>query len=83
MGLSSTRGRRNNLTGRLRELADELEPVKPPWFVNHPEHRSRTPSMGWWWVPAGQQYPVYLGHNHIVAEMQLRDVLAGQELPRD
>jgi hypothetical protein len=42
MGLSSTRGRRNNLTGRLRELADELEPVKPPWFVNHPEHRSRS-----------------------------------------
>lgn len=79
MGLSRTKGRKNNLTDRLRDLAGELEPTKMPWFVTQPDRR--TPSQGWWWVPTGQAFPIFLGHNHIVAEVQLRSLLDAQELP--
>jgi hypothetical protein len=82
MGLARANGRKANLTDRLRELAGELEPVKMPWFVNQPAYRSRTPSQGWWWIPGGQEYPVFLGHNHITAEVQLQTLLDGQELPK-
>lgn len=82
MGLARANGRKANLTDRLRELAGELEPAKAPWFVSQPTFRSRTPSQGWWWIPAGQEHPAYLGHNHITAEVQLRTLIDGQELPR-
>jgi hypothetical protein len=81
MGLSRSNGKRNTYADRLRLIAGELEPVKGPWFVSQPEFRSQTPSMGWWWIPPASAHPAYLGHNHIVAEMELRKLIAAGELP--
>jgi hypothetical protein len=78
MGLArDKKGRKANLTQRLRLLAEDLEPAKAPRYVAHPG--GRTPSQGWWWIPKGHQYPVLLGHNHIVAETQLRHLLEALE----
>lgn len=70
--------RDNNHTRRPGALAAGLTPARLPWFVSQPQFRSRTPSIGWWWIPVGHQHPVYLGHNHIVAEVQLRSLLDAQ-----
>lgn len=77
MGLARIRGRKANLTERLRLLASELEPKRGPWYVSQPA--GRTPSQGWWWIPRAHQHPVLLGHNHIVAEVQLRTLLDALE----
>lgn len=63
--------RRANLRGarRLAAIADELEPDRAPWWVSQPAHG--TPAQGWWWLPDGAAAPVFLGHNHIAAEMAL------------
>jgi hypothetical protein len=73
--------RDNNHTRRLAKVAAPLEPVRPPWFVRQPAFRSRTPSMGWWWIPAGHEHPVFLGHNHIIAEVQLLGLIESLEKP--
>lgn len=82
MGLARVEGKRANLTDRLGELARELLPAKPPWWVERPSFRTGTPAQGWYWIPAGQSHPLLLGHNHISAEMQLLQLLEGQEKPR-
>ena len=84
MGVSqaATGGSRNSYARRLWKLAGELEPVRLPWYESQPRWNSPTPSPGWWWIPKGHELPVYLGHNHVVAEVQLRTLLDGQELPR-
>jgi hypothetical protein len=56
---------------RLARIAAELEPARPPWWVSHPRPRGATPAQGWYWIPAGGRHPVFLGHNHIVAELAL------------
>ena len=81
MGLARINGERNNLTRRLGELAAALEPARAPFYVSQPDRR--TPSPGWWWIPSGLARPVYLGHNHIVAEVELRGLLDALELPDD
>lgn len=73
---------RDNSTWRLERLTRPLEPVKAPWYVSQPDFRSNTPSNGWWWIPRGAQHPVYLGHNHIVAEVQVRALLDALEKPK-
>jgi hypothetical protein len=67
---------------RLRRLCAELEPARVPWYVDRPSFRSATPSAGWWWIPRGGERPEYLGHNHIVAEVQLQSLLESLEKPR-
>ncbi len=74
-------GSRKSATRRLWSLAAELEPVKLPWYESQPRWGSTTPSPGWWWTPAGHTLPVYLGHNHVVAEVQLRALIDSQDLP--
>jgi hypothetical protein len=74
-------GGSTNYTHRLGQIAAELEPMRAPWFVGS-QFDKQTPSMGWWWIPHGAQHPAFLGHNHIVAEVELRQLIAAQELPR-
>lgn len=73
MGLNRTQGRRNSAAQRLAILAQPLEPARTPWWVDQPG--GATPSQGWWWIPRGAQLPTYLGHNRIVAEAALRNLL--------
>lgn len=73
------KGRKTNLTHRLKALAGELEPTKLPFYVDRPG--GHTPAPGWWWIPKGTRYPQYLGHNHINAEIQLRQLLNAQDKP--
>lgn len=73
MGLYRTAGRRNNAAQRLAHIAEPLTPARAPWWVSQPG--GLTPSQGWWWRAAGSQHPTFLGHNHIVAEIKLRELV--------
>lgn len=75
-------GRSRGLRGahRLRAIARELEPRRGPWWVCQPG--GRTPAQGWWWIPPGGKAPVLLGHNHIVAEVRLRELVDAEYAPR-
>lgn len=64
---------------RLHRVAAPLEPQELPYHVASADRRHR--ATGWYWRPAGVGHPVYLGHNHIVAEMALLEVLDRQEAP--
>lgn len=73
MGIARTNGRESNHHQRLAVIAGELEPARAPFWVSQPA--DRTPSQGWWWTPSGLADPVYLGHNHVVAEIALRHTI--------
>jgi hypothetical protein len=61
-------------------IAAVLQPERGPWWVDQPG--GRTPSQGWWWIPAGERYPQYLGHNAAVAEVNLVQLLDAELAPR-
>ena len=69
MGIARTNGKASNHTQRLGAIAREFEPRRAPYWVSQPD--GRHPSLGWWWVPQGSEHPSFLGHNHIVAEIDL------------
>lgn len=73
MGLARTNGRHSTRGERLGKLAAELEPARAPWWVCEPA--GRTPAQGWWWIADGDEIPAFLGHNSIVAETALRQLI--------
>ena len=60
---------------RLRELAAALKPAVPPYYVQRPDGEER--AIGWYMRRVKSKEPLYLGHNSIVAEIFLRDLIAG------
>jgi hypothetical protein len=64
---------------RLGRVAAPLEPEQPPYHVDHVDRRHRAP--GWYWRPPGVEHAVYLGYNHVLAEIALIEVLDRQEAP--
>ncbi len=79
MGLVRTKGRTNSPAQRLAQLAAELEPERPPWFVWNPS--TGTPSQGWWWIPKGLEQPQFLGHNRARAEINLLNLADAHYAP--
>ncbi|MTD43840.1 hypothetical protein GKE82_05855 [Conexibacter sp. W3-3-2] len=53
-------------TRRLGEVAADLRPARPPYYMSIPDPGSE-PAPGWYLVPAGTDHPVYLGHNVFAA----------------
>lgn len=62
---------------RLHRIARELEPDELPYYAASADHRHR--AVGWYFRPPGVAHAVYLGHNHIVAELALLERL--QRIP--
>lgn len=62
-----------NKAKRLAIIAGQLDPHRFPWWVSEPG--GLTPSQGWWWIPNGATLPEFLGHNAIVAEVNLRELV--------
>jgi hypothetical protein len=62
---------------RLHRIAAELEPDELPYYAASADHRHR--AVGWYFRPLGVAHAVYLGHNHIVAELALLERL--QRIP--
>jgi hypothetical protein len=60
----SPRGRQ-----RLERCAAPLKPEQLPHHVDAPYKGH--PSPGWYWQPAGTMHEIYLGFNHIHAEVAL------------
>jgi hypothetical protein len=79
LGLARTNGRTSNRHQRLAAIAGELEPTRPPHWIDQPS--GRYPSQGWWWTPQGLEHPAFLGHNHIAAEVSLRALLDAHYKP--
>lgn len=64
---------------RLQRVAAPLAPQAPPFYVAAatPRHRA----VGWYWLPTDAAAPVFLGHNHVIAELALYELTArGQRL---
>jgi hypothetical protein len=80
MGLARTNGRNSNHHQRLAAVAADLAPARSPFWVSEPG--GATPCQGWWWTPAGITAPLFLGHNHITAEIALRALIDGHYKPR-
>lgn len=57
---------------RLHWLAEQLEPDQLPYHVDHVDRGHRAP--GWYWRPAGVEHAVYLGFNHVMAEIALLEI---------
>jgi hypothetical protein len=58
---------------RLGRVAAALAPALAPYHVDSVDRTHRAP--GWYWQPAGVGRPVYLGYNHVLAEIALIEVL--------
>jgi hypothetical protein len=50
-----------------------MEPERLPFYVANPDQPGQL--VGWYWVPAGQEQPVALGHNVFSAQAALLDQL--------
>lgn len=62
---------------RLSRVAKPLKPAAAPYYVDHVDLRHRAP--GWYYRPDGVGHDVYLGFNHVMAEIALLEVLDRQE----
>lgn len=63
---------------RLALLAEPLKPARAPFYVRLPVSPGleRTyPAAGWYWVPTGHSFAIYLGASFEVAAAELRDQL--------
>lgn len=58
-------------------MAAELEPDELPFYVPSADRRHR--AAGWYWRPAGVEHAAFLGHNHIIAEISLLEILDRQQ----
>jgi hypothetical protein len=67
--------RRHRLVRLARELPDRPDVL--PYHLQRPGSRSE-PAPGWYMIPAGQEYPVYLGFTAVDAEITLREMKARQ-----
>lgn len=65
---------------RLGRVAEALEPARAPYHVACVDRRHRAP--GWYWRPAGVEHAVYLGYNHVMAEIALLEALDRMEVPQ-
>jgi hypothetical protein len=62
---------------RLTRVAEPLAPERPPFHIQAADRSHRAP--GWYYRPSGVAHDVYLGYNHIVAEIALLEALDRQE----
>ncbi len=69
---------------RLARLALALRPEKAPYYVWLPPAglEDQFPAPGWYWVPQGHPYAVYLGANELNAALELRRLM-DRELAAD
>jgi hypothetical protein len=58
---------------RLQRIAAQLHPAALPFHVQAADRTHRAP--GWYWRPDGEEEDVYLGYNHIVAEIELLNLI--------
>lgn len=56
----------------LATLAESLEPNEPPFYVSAAPNGSPD---GWYWTPAGEERPRFLGRNVTWAEKRLLEFL--------
>jgi len=56
---------------RLQRIAAPLSPQQVPFYVAAATPRCR--AVGWYWEPPGAAAPVFLGHNHVIAELALHE----------
>jgi hypothetical protein len=62
---------------RLETLAAPLAPERPPYYVRLPVNpglEASFPAAGWYWVPAGHQFAVYLAASFETAAVQLHQL---------
>lgn len=63
---------------RLAELAQPLEPERPPYYVRRPippALERAFPAEGWYWVPAEHHVAVFLAASFEAAAATLRETL--------
>lgn len=62
---------------RLAELAAPLEPRRAPFYVRPPVPAALAdtfPAPGWYWVPAGHPFAVYLAYSFAGAAVRLHQL---------
>jgi hypothetical protein len=67
---------------RLVRVARELEqaPEVLPYYLHRPGSRSE-PAAGWYMIPAGQEFPIYLGYSAVDAEITLLEMRKLERTP--
>lgn len=63
---------RLNLADRLARVAAPLQPAQAPYHVQTWTRGHE--AFGWYWKPADADAPVYLGANHVHAEVRLLEL---------
>lgn len=70
-------------TLRLRRLAAQVGAKRSPYYVRHsdlsPVLEDAFPADGWYWVPPGHDFAVYLGANELRAAIRLHQMIRDQE----
>jgi hypothetical protein len=64
---------------RLSQLAQPLDPQREPYYVRRPvpPGLERTfPAEGWYWIPSGHNYAVFLGASEVTAALELHRLIA-------
>lgn len=69
---------RGRASRRLEQLSQQLRPERAPFYVRLPvgPGLERTyPAAGWYWVPRGHPFAVFLGASELTAAFALAELL--------
>lgn len=70
-------------TTRLRRLAAQVGAKRPPYYVRKsdipPTLEDSFPVDGWYWVPPGHDFAVFLAANELRAAIRLHTMIRNQE----
>lgn len=65
---------RGRAARRLEQLAGPLKPERLPFYVRLPVRpglEQTYPAQGWYWVPGGHPFAVFLGASEVAASIAL------------
>lgn len=68
---------RGRAARRLELLAQPLKPTRPPFYVRLPVGpglEKTYPAPGWYWVPTGHPFAVFLGASEVSAAIALNEL---------
>ena len=65
---------------RLKWAAGPLRPAKDPFYLSRPNGPTER-APGWYMTPAGWEHPIYLGANHVDAEIAIVEMVRSERAP--
>lgn len=76
----SARGKKTS-GEKLRELAAPLKPAKAPFYVRErPPTLAKTyPADGWYWIPQGHSFPIWLAKSYDEARDVVMELLRRED----